>query len=106
MASVARLEEALRIGDLDMGIPAVDLLLGASEELLAEIDQSPTRDLGAEAELVAALRVFRNAAFAYRRVVGATGDPDPSKAEICEAMIEQGKDHYQRYTISSCGGSG
>ncbi len=58
---------------------------------LSEIHNDPT----VRAELSAALQVFRNAAFAFRRLVKAKAGTREALATTCSTLIGQGKDLLQ-----------
>ena len=93
-ASVATLESSLQSGDLGPGVAAADELVVATTKLLQDLGHQPGYNPTTDAELVAALHVFQNAAFSFRRLAGVTGEPDPDMAVVCADMIEQGRHHY------------
>ncbi|MGH9918169.1 MAG: hypothetical protein ACRD6W_04770 [Nitrososphaerales archaeon] len=94
---VDRIESSLGRGRPDAELAMADDLVSITQQLLAAIDQNPARDLEAEAELVAALRVYRNAAFALRRLASGAQEADPSLVEISRNLINQGHDHLRLY---------
>jgi hypothetical protein len=105
--NVTGMQRALVAGDVREGAPFADALVVETTRLLDAIDERhlelpPGRDRrGAaawEAELISALRVYRNAAFVYRRMAAAPGGLDPALAAVCDAMIEQGHDHWRALT--------
>ena len=70
-------------------------LVVVTTELLDALDLDPPRDPEKDAELVSTLRVYRNAAFVFRRLAGVSGEPDPTLGTVCTALIEQGHDHVR-----------
>src|SRR5579872_2569161 len=66
-----------------------------------EADADADADAAADAELLAALHVFRNAAFAFRRMADATGSREAALASACLGMIQQGHDHLDRFRRAS-----
>jgi hypothetical protein len=84
-------EAALSSGTLEAGTAAAEDLVTATSELLTTLDHDP----GAPGELVAALRVYRNAAFVFRRLAADTRGLDPRRVAACAAMIGQGHDHLR-----------
>jgi hypothetical protein len=92
---VGIMELALATGDLTQGRIAADDLVAVTTELLEQIDHDPGHEPETDAEFVATLRVYQNAAFVFRRMSGVTGTPDPAMSSICAAMIEQGHDHLR-----------
>jgi len=89
------MEAALDTGNLASGINFADALVSLTTDMLDELDRDPHRDPEKEAELISTLRVYRNAAFVFRRMVGASGEPKPALEKVCAAMIEQGHDHWR-----------
>jgi hypothetical protein len=96
-AAVAGLEASLETGGLLAGVAAADELVEVTSELLEHVRDHPGHEPHAHAELVAALHVFRNAAYAFRTLAGAVREPDEGLASACAAMIEQGHDHLRRF---------
>ena len=92
---VSGMESALVTGNLAAGTAFANALVAVTTELLDSIDLDPNRDPEKDAELVSTLRVYRNAAFAFRRLAGASGEPDPALETVCAALIEQGHDHLR-----------
>jgi hypothetical protein len=90
---VAELESALVGKSLKTGAPLADELVAMTTELLDALDLDPNPDPDRDAELISTLRVYRNAAFVFRRLAGASGEPDPELAALCAALIGQGHDH-------------
>ena len=110
--SVTGMQRALVARDIAEGVLFADALVAETTRLLDAIDErhperGPGRDRPGsavwEAELISALRVYRNAAFVYRRMAAADGELDPSLAAVCEAMIEQGHDHWRAITEEPAG---
>ena len=103
--NVAGMQSALAHGDLAMGTVFADAVVTETTRWLDAIDElHPARDperSAWEAELISALRVYRNAAFVYRRMAGVNGEPDPALGPVCGAMIEQGHDHWRALTGGS-----
>jgi hypothetical protein len=97
---VERLGLSLKTGDLQPCVEVADEVVVLTTELLAQSDQRPLRDPEAEAEYVSALHLYRNAAFAFRSPLGAEGEIDPSKVDICRTTIEQGHDHFRLYVAT------
>jgi hypothetical protein len=105
VASVAGMQAALVAGEFVSGTVFADAVVAETTRVLDAIDEHHPRapDGGQtsalwEAELISALRVYRNAAFVFRRMAGADGEPHPVLATICGAMIEQGHDHWRALT--------
>ena len=113
--NVTGMQRALVAGDVTVGTSFADALVAETTRLLDAIDRrhddarleqepdhGPERERPEsavwEAELISALRVYRNAAFVYRRMAAAAGVVDPALASVCEAMIEQGHDHWRALT--------
>jgi hypothetical protein len=87
---VAAIESALGTENLRTGAEAAHELVVLTTGLLEDIELRATDDSEAEAKLIATLRVYRNAAFAYRKLAGVSGESDPAMASVCLAMIEHG----------------
>jgi hypothetical protein len=94
---VGEMEAALTSGRLAIGTGLADALVALTTELLDEIDLDPSPDLEKEAELISTLRVYRNAAFVFRRLAGADGEPDRAMKTLCINLIEQGHDHWRAF---------
>lgn len=92
---VAGMECALVTGNLVTGTAFANELVVVTTELLDALDLDPPRDPEKDAELVSTLRVYRNAAFVFRRLAGVSGEPDPTLGTVCTALIEQGHDHVR-----------
>jgi hypothetical protein len=109
------MQAALVAGDFARGMGFADAVVAETTRLLDTIhalhmDRTIEPDSGTdadldrhraaerEAELISALRVYRNAAFVFRRMAGVDGEPDPALATVCGVMIEQGHDHWQALT--------
>lgn len=92
---VSGMESALASGSLVAGIAFADALVAMTTELLDDLHLDPSRDPERDAELVSTLRVYRNAAFLFRKLAGASGEPDPTLGTRCAATIEQGHDHLR-----------
>ncbi len=92
---VLGMESALVTGRLAAGVAFADALVAVTTELLDDLDINPSRDPEKNADLASTLRVYRNAAFVFRKLAGASGKPDPRLGTVCAAMIEQGHDHLR-----------
>ncbi len=92
LATVERLVQVLEVNlreqRFDAGQPAANQLVSATTKWIVEIRKDPT----VAAELSAALQVFRNAAFAFRRLGKAGSGTDEGLANTCSTLIHQGKD--------------
>ncbi|HEY7947937.1 MAG TPA: hypothetical protein VID75_09680 [Acidimicrobiales bacterium] len=95
------MQSALGTGDLAHGTGSADELVTMTTRLLEELDRERNRDNDNDhehdAELIAALRVYRNAAFAFRKLAGARDGLDGTLRAACVAMIELGHDHVRAY---------
>jgi hypothetical protein len=87
---VSTIGSALVTGNLEAGAAAALELVAFTSRWLEELEPAVSEDDETEAMLVATLRVYRNAAFAFRKLAGVNGSPDPAMADVCSAMIEQG----------------
>ena len=94
---VAEMESALITGQVAAGTAFADALVAVTTELLDELDRDPSHDLERDAELISTLRVYRNAAFVFRRLADAGGEPDPAMRTLCATLIEQGHDHLRAF---------
>ena len=94
---VAEMESALITGQLSTGAAFAALLVGLTTELLDRLDSDRSQDLEREAELISTLRVYRNAAFVFRRLADPGGEPDPATRSLCATLIQQGHDHLRAY---------
>jgi hypothetical protein len=94
---VAEMESALITGQVATGAAFADRLVALTTELLDELDRDPRHDLERDAELISTLRVYRNAAFVFRRVADTGGKPDPAMTTLCATLIEQGHDHLRAF---------
>jgi hypothetical protein len=101
------MQAALVAGEFTTGAVYAHAVVAETTRVLDAIDElhperAPDGDVQTralwEAELISALRVYRNAAFVFRRMAGADGEPHPVLATICGAMIEQGHDHWRALT--------
>lgn len=92
---VSGMESAVVTGDLAAGAPFADALVAVTTELLDALDLDLKRDPEKDADLVSTLRVYRNAAFVYRKLVSAGGETEPALMTVCAALIEQGHDHMR-----------
>ena len=109
LALVARMESSLAAGDPGAGLPAADELVGHVSGMIGEGRDHPEGHRGpseAHAELLAALYVFRNAAFAFRQLAHATGKRERALSGACAAMIDQGRDHLRRFASHRPAGGG
>ena len=92
---VTRMEAALVQGRVTLGAAFADELVSVTTQLLDELDLDPRHELERDAELISTLRVYRNAAFVFRRLADAMGEPDPEMETLCATLIHQGHDHLQ-----------
>jgi hypothetical protein len=92
---VSEMESALATTDLEAGTASANAIVAATTALLDELDLDPIRDRDRDADLISALRVYRNAALVFRRISGASAEPDPSLRPLCAALIEQGHHHLR-----------
>jgi hypothetical protein len=88
---VGVLEDKLRHQRFEAGRSAANQLVSTTTDWIAEIQRDPTAD----AELSAALHVFRNAGFAFRRWCKAGTGSNESLQSTCSTLIGQGKDLLQ-----------
>ena len=88
------LEAALEHDDFHAGVSAANQLVTATTRLLEELLHDPATDV----ELTAALQVYRNAAFAFRGLVGAGNEKSAAIASACSTLLAQGHDHLERFT--------
>jgi hypothetical protein len=91
------MESALMAGQVAAGTASADLLVALTTDLLDEIDRDPGHDLESDAELISTLRVYRNAAFVFRRLGDGGGEPDPAMRTLCATLIKQGHDHWRTF---------
>ncbi len=108
LALVERVESSLARGRrAGSERPAADELVARVTRMLGALRDAPEppdttgRHTEADAELLAALHVFRNAAFAFRRMADATGRREAALASACLGMIQQGHDHLDRFRRAS-----
>lgn len=94
---VGEMEAALIMGQLATGTAFADLVVAQTTALLDELDLDPSHDLERDAELISTLRVYRNAAFVFRRLADGSGEPDPAMRTLCAALIERGHDHLRAF---------
>ena len=99
-AAAQSLGTALAARAVDEGTAAADAIVALTSELLIEYSVESDTDPGAQAELVAALHTYRNAAFAFRRCAGATGSGADALGLACAELLGQGHDHLRRYDAS------
>ena len=91
------MESALIAGQVSTTTGLADGLVGLTTELLDEIDLVPSPDLERDAELLSTLRVYRNAAFVFRRLADSDGEPAPAMNALCANLIEQGHYHWRAF---------
>lgn len=96
-AAAQSLGSALAARDLDAGTAAADAVVALTSDLLVESVSQHDADPEAQAELVAALHTYRNAAFAFRRFAKASGTGADALALACAELLGQGHDHLRRY---------
>lgn len=89
------LTDALHEGAFDRALPEADQLVAVSERYLRQIAHDP----GVHPELSAALQVFRNAAFVFRKLARERRD-DLEMAATCLGLLDQAEDHFGRYIRS------
>jgi len=89
------MEAALVAGDLEAGTALANAIVAVTTALLDELDLDPVRDLDRDADIISALRVYRNAALVFRRFAGASGEPDSELGPLCATLIEQGHHHLR-----------
>ena len=70
---------------------AADDVISLTTQLVTELEHADYHDPRVVA-VTAACRVYRNAAFAFRKLAGLTGDADPQMAAVVASLIETG-DH-------------
>jgi hypothetical protein len=92
------MESALVQGRVATGAAFADELVATTTRLLDQLDLDPHHDLERDAELISTLRVYRNAAFVFRRLADSVGEPDPAMETLCATLIEQGHEHRQAFT--------
>jgi hypothetical protein len=91
---VAALEEALERRDYREGRPVANRLAASTGAWIDEIQH----DTEIEPELTASLKVFRNAAFAFRQLSKTSRSAkNVAMASTCETLIAQGRDVLQLY---------
>jgi hypothetical protein len=94
---------ALTTRDLASGQASADETVAVTTRLLEKFnlerdhDHDRDHDHEPDAELVASLRVYRNAAFAFRKLADVRGGPDPTLETACTALIDQGHHLLQAY---------
>lgn len=92
---VSEMESALVTGNLETGTASANAVVAVTTALLDELDLDPIRDLDSDVHIISALRVYRNAALVFRKIAGASGEPDPALRPLCAALIEQGHHHLR-----------
>jgi len=95
---VLALEIALRSEDLASGKAPANELATITSRLINRVQRDPTID----PELGAALAVFRNAAFAFRRLSKSAKRND-LLAATCATLIVQGNDLLEVYVARTTG---
>jgi hypothetical protein len=73
-----------------VGSAAAAEVVALTTELLEELEMEEANEPDTVSNLIATLRVYRNAAFAYRKLAGVNGEPDAAMADVCVAMVEHG----------------
>jgi hypothetical protein len=91
------MESAIVTGNLATGTAYANAVVVVTTELLDELDLDPSEDPDRDAEIVSTLRVYRNAAFVFRKLAVGVGEPDPAMETLCAAMIAQGHDHLRAF---------
>ncbi len=94
---VKGMQSALVAGDLASGTTAADEIVAVTTDLLEELDLDRHHDCEPNPELIATLRVYRNAAFAFRKLADVGGGTDSALLTACAALIDQGQDHFRAY---------
>ncbi len=92
---VAGMERCLRAQDPVTGRPFADGLVETATALLDHLDRTLDTDPAWDAELISTLRVYRNAGFMFRKLVGSASRGDPATEAVCTTLIEQGHDHVR-----------
>jgi hypothetical protein len=93
--NVDGMESALFGGNLAVGMSCANALVPLTTEVLDKLDLESNRDPERDSEIVSALRAYRNAAFVFRKMARAGGDPDPALRALCESLIDEGHDHMR-----------
>jgi len=93
---VQAVEKALESREYKAGRPVANRLAASTGAWIDDIQHDPEID----AELTAALKVFRNAAFAFRQLSKASRGTgrNVAMAETCATLIAQGRDVLAIYT--------
>ena len=92
---IAAMESAFINGNLESGTALANAVMAETTALLDELDLDPIRDLDRDAEIISTLRVYRNAALVFRKIAGASGEPDPDLRPLWAALVEQGHHHLR-----------
>jgi hypothetical protein len=88
--NVSQMESALANETVSVGSAAAAEVVALTTELLEELEMEEANEPDTVSNLIATLRVYRNAAFAYRKLAGVNGEPDAAMADVCVAMVEHG----------------
>jgi hypothetical protein len=92
---VGMVEAALESQQYKQGRPIANELARSTGSWIEEVQHDPSVD----AELTAALKIFRNAAFAFRQLSKASrGAKNIAMAGTCGTLIAQGRDVLRMYT--------
>ncbi len=97
------MESALVTGNLETGTALANAIVTVTTALLDELDHHPIGDLHRDPHVISALRVYRNAALVFRKIAGASGEPDPTLRPLCAALIEQGHHHVLGFRDEASG---
>jgi hypothetical protein len=87
------MEIVLHREDFASGTAAADHLVAVTTHLLDQIRHDPNTDV----ELAAALQVYRNAAYLFRKLARPGSEVDAEMPGVCQTLIDQGNDHFDRF---------
>lgn len=93
--AISAIDVAARQGVYASATTAADDVISMTTRLVDELEHDHGHDPEARAAVIAACGVYRNAAFAFRKLAGVTGEPDPQMAAVVASLIELG-DHHVR----------
>lgn len=91
--AVASLDRALRMDDFTAGKASADRVVAATNRLLGEAN----RPSAIPPDLSAALQVFRNAAFAFRKLAKSDESSLEALEVACQSLLAQGNDLLETY---------
>jgi hypothetical protein len=87
------LQAAMTRGDLAGGREAAEHLVALTTRTIDKLGQVPQGDPAVDGELWAALKVFRNGAFAYRSLAASGKAASPALGAACRSLLAQGHQH-------------